>query len=554
MSIQEKINLFLDSNTSKVLLITGSAGTGKTTRVKSIISSLKTTDGIFYLLAPTGRATKNLQSHINDVTDSTATTIHSFLYKKDDESAQEIPEILKFSVTEEVLEDNAVIIIDEASMLSHEVTSEKDFLQFGSGNLFKDLTDYLNLSNSNRKLILIGDPCQLPPINVAQAEVLNIEYLKQYFETNNIEQIHLNKVHRQLEDDSAVLKSAIALRDKLQNNDFLQVPINIDNREIYNFNMDDALEKYLWDYGNNAIFLSYTNKDVHNINLRFRELLNLNPQKLEKKERLILMKNSWLNSQYLYNGDFLIVENLGKIESFRVNVPQKQEKPITITLEFQDIELRKEDSFSSIKCKVLHHKIWNEENDSSTKELQALVIHFKQRYPHLKRGTPEYKQAVQNDPYINALYLRFGYAMTCHKAQGGEWDNVYINLARPQNDLKTLNGFKWTYTALTRSKKYVYLINCPVNNKAFDPQNPFNNLITEIQIKLNQNSFQLISTRPLEYELQLFIQKDNINTSLKIYRNGKMKITCLMAMQKSIHFEELEALLNTFINTSLVEK
>ena len=552
MHIQNQLRDFLTSTTSKALIITGSAGTGKTSLIKEIVKYLNKKPLEYYLLAPTGRAAHNLENHVSEVAKTSPTTIHSFLYKKDDESTQEIPEILKFSVTEEKIEDNAVIIIDEASMLSHEATSEKDFLQFGSGHLFKDLIDYLDLSNSNRKLILVGDPCQLPPINVSQAEVLNIDYLKQHFETNNIEHIHLNEVHRQLK-DSTILKSATALRDRLENKDFLQLPIDIDHDEIHHLNMDDALEKYLWDYGNNAIYLSYTNKDVHNINLRFRKLLNLNPKKLEKKERLILMKNSWVNSQYLYNGDFFIIENLGAIESFTINAPQKQGSPIYITLEFQDIELRKEDSFSSIKCKVLHHKIWNEENDTSTKELQALVIHFKQRYPHLKRGTPEYKQAIQNDPYINALYLRFGYAMTCHKAQGGEWENVYINLARPQNDLKTLNGFKWTYTALTRSKTYAYLINCPVNNKAFDPQKPFDILIAKIQSQLNQNGFQLISTKPLEYELQLFIQKHNINTSFKIYRNGKMKITRLMAMQQSIHSKELEVLLNTFVNTSLVE-
>ena len=552
MHIQNQLRDFLTSTTSKALIITGSAGTGKTSLIKEIVKYLNKKPLEYYLLAPTGRAAHNLENHVSEVAKTSPTTIHSFLYKKDDESIQEIPEILKFSVVEEKVEDNAVIIIDEASMLSHEATSEKDFLQFGSGHLFKDLIDYLDLSNSNRKLLLVGDPCQLPPINVSQAEVLNIDYLKQHFKTNNIEHIHLNEVHRQLK-DSTILKSATALRDRLENKDFLQLPIDIDHDEIHHLNMDDALEKYLWDYGNNAIYLSYTNKDVHNINLRFRKLLNLNPKKLEKKERLILMKNSWVNSQYLYNGDFFIIENLGAIESFTINAPQKQGSPIYITLEFQDIELRKEDSFSSIKCKVLHHKIWNEENDTSTKELQALVIHFKQRYPHLKRGTPEYKQAIQNDPYINALYLRFGYAMTCHKAQGGEWENVYINLARPQNDLKTLNGFKWTYTALTRSKKYAYLINCPVNNKAFDPQKPFDILIAKIQSQLNQNGFQLISTKPLEYELQLFIQKHNINTSFKIYRNGKMKITRLMAMQQSIHSKELEVLLNTFVNTSLVE-
>jgi ATP-dependent exoDNAse (exonuclease V) alpha subunit len=553
MYIQNQIRDFLTSTTSKVLIITGSAGTGKTSLIKEIVTYLNNQQLEYYLLAPTGRAAHNLQSHVFEETEIPPTTIHSFLYKKDDESAQEVPEILKFSVIEEKVEDNAVIIIDEASMLSHEATSEKDFLQFGSGNLFKDLTDYLDLSNSNRKLILVGDPCQLPPINVSQAEVLNIDYLKQYFETNNIEHIHLNEVHRQLK-DSAILKSATALRDKLENKDFVQFPIDIDHDEIHHLNMDDALEKYLWDYGNKSIFMSYTNKDVHNINLKFRELLNLNPKRLEKKERLILMKNSWVNSQHLYNGDFLIIENLGGIECFKINVPQKQDNPITIALEFQDIELRKEDSFASIKCKVLHHKIWNEENETSTKELQALVIHFKQRHPHLKRGTPEYKQAIQNDPYINALYLRFGYAMTCHKAQGGEWDNVYINLARPQKDLKTLNGFKWTYTALTRSKKYAYLINTPLNKENFNPEFPFSNLIQEIETKIQKENFELYAHELVQFGVKLKIQKDNITTIYIIYRNGKMKLTRLVPEVKSVHSEQLEQILQPFINTSLVEK
>ena len=205
---------FISSPTVKNLLITGAAGTGKTTLVKKIIEYLNENQLPYYLLTPTGRAAHNLQNHIFEVTEVSPTTIHSFLYKKDDKSVQEIPEILRFSVVNEKVEDNAVIIIDEASILSHEAMSEKDFLQFGSGNLFKDLTDYLDLSNSNRKLILVGDPCQLPSINVSQAEVLNTDYLKQHFETNNIEHIHLKEVHRQLK-DSNILKSATALRDKL---------------------------------------------------------------------------------------------------------------------------------------------------------------------------------------------------------------------------------------------------------------------------------------------------------------------------------------------------
>lgn len=438
-------------------------------------------------------------------------------------------------------------------MLSHEPSSDSDVLKFGSGNLFKDLINYLDLSNSNRKLILVGDPCQLPPINVSSAEVLNPEYLKSELNVPEVGHIHLTQMHRQLK-DSLILKSAIGLRDAIEKKDFLQVPILADQSEVSDLNMEDALEKYLWDYGRNAIFVSYTNRDVHNINLKFRALLHLDPQKLEKKERLVLMKNSWINSQYLYNGDFLIIEDLGEIESFPIKFPLKNGQTYSTHLTFQNIELRKEDEYKSIPCKILLNKLWSEDTSFDLNDLRVLVVHFRQRHENLKSGSDEYKQTIQNDPYLNALYVRFGYAMTCHKAQGGEWENVYINLARPQNDLKTLNGFKWAYTALTRSKKNVYLINRPLHKSNFDPKLPFIGLINEIEAKLQSSGFQLISTRPLEYELQLFIQKDNLNTSFKIYRNKKMQITQLMAMQNSDHSEQLEALLKAFINTSLVEK
>lgn len=553
MCTQNQIKDFLTSDTLKVLIITGSAGTGKTTLIKTIVEYLSNCERSYYLLAPTGRAALNLQRNFLESTNIIASTIHSFLYIKDQESIDEIPEILTFSLKEKNVEESSVIIIDEASMLSHESTNEKDFIKFGSGNLFKDLTEYVDLLKSERKLILLGDPCQLPPINLSEAKVLNPEYLKEYLNIPDVQHIHLTQVHRQLE-NSLILKSAIALRDALEVKSFIQVPILCDQSEVYGLSMNEALDKYVWDYGDNSIFVSYTNKDVHNINLKFRKLLHLAPQKLEKKERLILMKNSWVKSQYLYNGDFLIIENIGEIESFSIKFPLKDGQSYSSILTFQDIEVRKENEYKSIHCKILLSKLWSEETSFDLYDLRALVVHFRQRHKNLKSTSDEYKKAIQSDLYLNALYVRFGYAMTCHKAQGGEWENVYINLDRPQNDLKTVNGFKWIYTALTRSRKYAYLINRPLNKSNFDPESPFSNLISEIETQLIASGFQLVSRKPLEYELQLFIQKDNVNSSFKIYRNKKMQITRLMPMQKSDHSEHLKALLNTFVNKSLVEK
>lgn len=552
MHIQNQIKEFLTSTNSKVLIITGSAGTGKTTLIRQIITQLNDLQSDYYLLAPTGRASQILHNHIFETAEVSPTTIHSFLYTKNKDSINDIPEILEFAIRDDKIEENSVVIIDEASMLSHEVSNEKNFLKFGSGNLFKDLTDYLDLSHSQRKLILLRDPCQLPPLNVSTAEILNPEFVKGYLNTPHVQHIHLTKVHRQLQ-ESLILKSAISLRDALDQKSFLQLPIETNQSEVCDLKMNEALEKYLWDYGNSSIFLSYTNKDVHNINLNFRELLHLSPQKLEKKERLVLMKNSWVNSQYLYNGDFLIVETLGDIENIPISFPLKDGQSFSTNLSFQSVELRKENEHKSIHCKILVNKLWSEEADLSLNDLRAFVVHFQKRNSHLKRGSDEYKRAIQNDPYINALYVRFGYAMTCHKAQGGEWDNVYINLARPQNDLKTVNGFKWAYTALTRSKKHVYLMNRPLNKINFDPQSPFAHFINEIETHLVSFGYKLVSTKSLDYELQLLIEKDSISSSFKLYRNKKMQITSIMPMKKSIHSKHLETVLNTFVNKSLVE-
>ena len=149
--------------------------------------------------------------------------------------------------------------------------------------------------------------------------------------------------------------------------------------------------------------------------------------------------------------------------------------------------------------------------------------------------------------------MRFGYALTCHKAQGGEWDNIFIDLNRPNNDLKTKAGFTWLYTALTRAKQKAYLIGLPTSRE-FNSDNPFEHFAISVQQALSSCGFELIDQKALEYELQLFIKKDNITSGFKFYRNGKMKITRLMSMKLTSHTLEIEAILTPFVNLSLTEE
>lgn len=545
MSQENNISSFLNDKSSKALVITGGAGTGKTTLVKTIIKQLNQTQRDFYLLAPTGRASLNLYRHVSDITNVSAQTIHSFLYKKIEEDNDEV---VNFKIAENELAFNAVIIIDEASMLSHE-KSHSDFLQFGSGNVFQDLLGYLKLTQSNRQLILIGDPYQLPPVNVSIAKVLQSDFLT---ENNipNVQFIHLDKVYRQAE-SSKVLENATALRSQLETESFTQFPILADGSEIISVSMEDAIRSYLWDF-NNAIFVAYTNREVLSINLAFRDLCCFEKSTLEKKEPLVLMQNTFIQDTKYFNGDMFAVEAIGKEESFNYQINDSDGKTHDIKLSFIELELLHTATHTLVSTMVLSHKLWEDSPELTRFEQQALMINFVQRNGHLTRGTPEFRQALRQDSYFNALFVKFGYALTCHKAQGGEWQKVYISLNRPQNDLKTRAGFSWSYTALTRARDQAYIVGLP-KALSFNSDSPFEFFILFVQQKLLEHGFELIKSKEVGFELQLFIKKDNITSTFKFYRNKKMHVSTLMSMNTSRYTEELIQVLQQFKGYSLVE-
>lgn len=548
MDIPVLVKDFLFYQTYNTLAITGGAGTGKTTSVRHIIDYLNEKQINYYLLAPTGKAAQNLFNHVSDISDVPAQTIHSFLYEiSNDEDVA--AEIVKFDVKDFEVEDSAIIIIDEASMLSHTTMRETDYLQFGSGNLLDDLLQYINLNNTSRKLILIGDDCQLPPVTSNSAEVLN----KGFLETKGlkVETIHLSEVYRQAS-SSNLFTNITSLRNKIEREDFLTLPLVANNVDLISTSLDSALKNYIW-LSKHSIFIAYTNHQVQTINLKFREMCHLSSNELEKKEKLILVKNSLIRGKRYYNGDMFTVESIGKEENFCYTINDLDKNDVQINLTFLDVELTHISSAQYIHTKILSNKLWDENPQPTREELAALIINFRQKHSNLKKGSPEYRQAIRNDPYFNALFMRFGYALTCHKAQGGEWDNIFIDLNRPNNDLKTKSGFTWLYTALTRAKQKAYLIDLPTSRE-FNSDNPFEHFAISVQQALSSHGFELIDQKALEYELQLFIKKDNITSGFKFYRNGKMKITRLMSMKPTSHTLEVEAILTPFVNLSLTEE
>jgi len=411
------------------------------------------------------------------------------------------------------------------------------------------LLGYLKLTQSNRQLILIGDPYQLPPVNVSIAKVLQPDFLTEN-NVPNVRFIHLDKVYRQAE-SSKVLENATALRSQLETESFIQFPIVADGSEIFSVSMEDAIRSYLWDF-NNSIFVAYTNREVLSINLAFRDLCCFEKNTLEKKEPLVLMQNTFIQDTKYFNGDMFAVEAIGKEESFNYKINDADGKTYDIKLSFIELELLHTATHTLVSTMVLSHKLWEDSPEITRFEQQALMINFAQRNRHLTRGTPEFRQALRQDSYFNALFVKFGYALTCHKAQGGEWQKVYISLNRPQNDLKTRAGFSWSYTALTRAKEQAYIVGLP-KVLSFNSDSPFEFFILFVEQKLLEHGFELIKSKEVGFELQLSIKKDTITSTFKFYRNKKMLVSTIMNMNTSKYTEQLMHILQQFKGYSLVE-
>lgn len=549
MQHEEKIKSFIESDLD-FLVIEGAAGSGKTYLIGQIAGQLNRASIDHYLLAPTGRATRNLAERLRGITEVQPSTIHAFLYEKT-ESDDQNSEIIQFELKKPDIAQDAVIIIDESSMLSNQDNIDP-LLKFGTGFLLNDLLRFIDVQNTCRKVIFVGDAYQLPPINEKSSITLDIERLK-VFSHKNIEKIILNQVYRQ-DADSAILKTSNLLSEKIAKKSFLQLPIEVNSGDISDIDLDKALDAYMWDYKEKSIFIAYTNEEVHQINQKFREKSHYSSNLLEKSERLILTRSCWINENKLYNGDFLYVKFVGTEEHRTISVPKKNQSTVVVNLSFLTVTLFDPQNNTHFTCKVLSHKLWNKNSEiEKTDESRALIIDFRKRNPDLKPKTQEYIKKIKTDLSFNALHVNFGYAITCHKAQGGEWDEAYISLYRPQNDLKTEGGFKWLYTAITRARQKAHLLYRPIEQD-FDPNQPFKFLLVNMKNDLEKNDFKITSHRELEYELHLYIERSGITTRFRMYRNSKMKLTTLMKINETVFSTELSEILQRYINTSLVEE
>ncbi len=442
---------FVHDEVDRVFMLKGYAGSGKTSLIVELIQYLKGKNIPYQLLASTGRAAKMLSLK----TGSSAQTVHSFIYTFTYNvlNSQSKTAKVTFSIRDNPTSLNTLFIVDEASLISdHKSVAQS--LEFGTGKLLSDFFKFLG----HRKAIFVGDPAQLPPINTLFSPALNASYVEKEFR-KPVKEAFLYEVIRYAK-NSGIYFNAEHIRKQLENPKSVRYMTlfakNFTDIEVVEF--DSILVKqYVDGIRQNgiasSIMICYTNASCNILNQLARQQLFPDRTEMGEGDLVIVGSNNYLYK--LDNGQQLYIRNVSDKVERRAN------------LHFRNIEfsLVNPDGISTI---TLHAKIIDEylyrpkPIISADEEFELVRDFFIRTDKEIKKDTIQLVEKLGTDPYLNALRIRFGYAITCHKAQGGEWENVYLILekllfAQTKDDKEFL--LRWTYTALTRAQKRITFLN-----------------------------------------------------------------------------------------------
>ncbi len=471
----EMLHAFLESD-ERVFILQGYAGSGKTTLLKGFVEYLQSLEKRYQLMAPTGRAAKVM----NQKTGFESTTIHKGIYSfnelqeiKQSENENDVSFLYQYKIRNNTEVHNSILIVDEASMLS-DVLSQGEFFRFGSGHLLRDLVSYARIQEetTTSKIIFIGDPAQLPPIGMKFSPALDQNYLNETYKVS-VKQTEMKEVKRQ-DANNGILISATKIRQCLTSGYFNDFNLRENNRDIFNPTYQDYLDTYNTQQ-EQKIIICYQNKTALDLNLAIRKDKFGADLPIQASDTVIIGGNNYRLG--IMNGEFAVVSEASpSVESREVSFYIEKGKTKTVRLTWRGISLVLPDENNqpkTINGYILENYLYGD-NYLKPEEQRALYVDFKNRYPKLKKGTQEFKDAIINDKYFNCILLKYGYAVTCHKAQGGEWANAFVfwdrgaksnfNFYESEHDLsgKTNSDFyRWAYTAITRASKKLFCINPP---------------------------------------------------------------------------------------------
>ncbi len=471
----KQIERFLASKTESVFLLKGYAGTGKTFITKGLTEYFRAIGRNYVLAAPTGKASKVIASK----TRSPAYTLHKTIYSFDDiaeyrDEDTDGSETFKFYAQLAVnsLSADTVYIVDEASMVA-DIYQEAEFFRFGTGYLLADFLKFVNLDHNDhsKKVIFIGDDAQLPPVGMNFSPALDAEYLFCHHHARAT-CYELSEVVRQ-KSESGVIANALPLRHALQAKLFNRLTMDFGHPDVEKVEHQDLLHRYLESCGGKingeSIVIAHSNSDVGDYNRQIRKHFFPGCAKVTAGDKVMAVANSDAYGMFISNGDFGVIRRvLGAAEKRTVTLKRKNPdsgslEEISVSLLFKDVvvgfrELDGNPRF--FQAKIIEDLLYSKEPALSSDQNKALYLDFCIRNSGLKRKSMEFKHALKADPYFNALRLKFGYAITCHKAQGSEWTHVFVKCKSHQSQL-TADYFRWLYTAITRTARHLYLLDPP---------------------------------------------------------------------------------------------
>ena len=457
---------FLVSDDADILVVNGYAGTGKTTAIAAVIAalddlrptrSMNDSEGpgepeeVCVLLAPTGRAAKVLSQYAG----KPAKTIHKCIYRQKSIGSDGFGQ---FSLAPNK-QSHKLFIVDEVSLIGIDDNARQGTAMFGTGDLLKDLVDFVRSGNDCR-LIMIGDSAQLPPVGLDASPALSREYMDGF---GGVRYSGLTEVVRQ-QKESGILWNATRLRELITDDSYYGESFTPDVIGLRTEGFDDIIritggelldtlnQAYYTDYSkDDAIVLCRSNKRANRYNAGIRSQVFYDEERLVRGEKLMIVKNCYqftggsTGLDYIANGD---MAKLLSIKNFEERYG----------LTFADARLSFPDyDDAELTAKVCLDTLESEAASLTYEQQNALYNGVNEDYSHITTKKKRY-EAVREDPYFNALQLKYANAITCHKSQGGQWGCVFVDNPFWQDEL-TVDDLKWLYTALTRAVERVYLVN-----------------------------------------------------------------------------------------------
>ncbi|MBR1946498.1 MAG: AAA family ATPase [Bacteroidaceae bacterium] len=445
-SLEEISAFLLSADDRRLFLLCGYAGTGKTSLVAALVKTMEQLERRTVLLAPTGRAAKVFSSYSG----KPAYTIHKWIYRQ-----KSILNGSSFTLMENRAQ-NTLFIVDEASMIANEGATN-----FGSGALLDDLVEFV-YSGRGCSLLLLGDTAQLPPVGEELSPALSATYLRSMF--LNVSGVELTQVMRQL-DGSGILQNATMLRHIIADGALGALPqIKLKGfADICRVQGEELIEAIEGSYSSvgidETIVLCRSNKRANIYNEGIRRRILYREEELNRGDILMIVKNNYYWREELGKQDKTILEKIDFIANGDtaeiVYVGSTEEMygfrfaDVTLSLtDYEDCEL---------DVKIMLGTLTSESPSLTRTESETLFAAVWEDYPEI-RSKRKRMEEVRKNPYYNALQVKYGYAVTCHKAQGGQWKRVFLDQGYVTPEMAGPDYYRWLYTAFTRASEKLYLV------------------------------------------------------------------------------------------------